>query len=120
MFIEARRSAWRTPAGCYVGHSPRIVRGLIRHIAPRWGAALARTTLLQTLHPYGVPPPTEFGVIPSWFSDALSHWDFVRPQMHLLTFASILIQEPCQANLLRSWRRQHQSIPDTSHPSLWE
>ncbi len=40
MFIEAGRSAWRTPAGCNVGQS--LIRGLMQHIAPRWGAAIKR------------------------------------------------------------------------------
>ena len=45
MFIEVSCSTWRTPAGCYVGQSI-IVRGLIGHIAPRWGAAVEWTTFL--------------------------------------------------------------------------
>jgi hypothetical protein len=52
MFIEAGRSAWRAPAGCYVGHS-LIVRELIRHIAPRWGAALARPRHYRHYTPTG-------------------------------------------------------------------
>jgi hypothetical protein len=53
MFIEAHRSVWRTPAGCYVGHLARIACKLIRHIAPRWGAALAPPFLYKHRTPTG-------------------------------------------------------------------
>jgi len=41
MFIGADGSTLRTPEECYVRPST-LVRRLIRHIAPLWGAAVVR------------------------------------------------------------------------------
>ena len=62
MFIEPDRSTFRTPAGCHVCHALIRTRAAPAHctplgcgsltdrlsinIAPRWGAARARTTSL--------------------------------------------------------------------------
>lgn len=52
MFIEARRSAWFTPEGCHVGHSPRFVRHLSGTLHP------AGVRLSRRLRPYKHGTPT--------------------------------------------------------------
>jgi len=57
MFIETSRFRLRTPAGCYV-RRPGVTRRLIRHIAPRWGAASYTPRFYKHCTPLGAIPPT--------------------------------------------------------------